>query len=632
MVKGNIFDKVNDITNSDNNSSKDNSQNIKKETEERKKQEAELHKQRVKNQKELNKLQKNQLKELIELEKKGFVYPLEALSAKWKNAHANAKDSANDTDKSLGQRTVAGLQDTMMNTVEGIGKAISKGFSELITGVDTYLTQYSEYMGKWNTRLQGTQKNYTSITKLIDSALGVNAYITQSKVFEKLNTYVQEGIAYNVEQRAFLGTVSDKIAATFEANNKTLLQIIRIQQADSTAARLGMESRLTTFLNSMYQDTTYLNGLSDSVSSAILGANSQLSRNGSLAFEYQVQKWLGSMSSVGVSENTIQSLAQGINALGTGDINSLSGNNALQNLLVMAANTAGLDYSSLLSGGMNENTTNKLMSGLVQYMQSIAGTSNQVVKSQYANIFGMTVSDLTSILNLSSQDLVSISNNMLDYSQAINETEQQLKNIGSRTSLSEKIQNVFNNVMSTVGEGIANNVASYTTYLLNSTIMKATGNGIEANIPLLGAVNLNKAIQGGIVGMSLLNKAGSIFQGLSNAGNLSLDPNLWNWNETTGRGNGLTPTFAESNVGKSVSKTTYIGNSEESAIYQSSITSANETAQQVTGAEEDDKMTAAIVNSIDPNVKIITDILVDWKNNGIDIKNYSFAGIPGLFN
>ncbi|WP_300924715.1 hypothetical protein [uncultured Clostridium sp.] len=276
----------------------------------------------------------------------------------------------------------------------------------------------------------------------------------------------------------------------------------------------------------MYQDTTYLNGLSDSVSSAILGANSQLSRNGSLAFEYQVQKWLGSMSSVGVSENTIQSLAQGINALGTGDINSLSGNNALQNLLVMAANTAGLDYSSLLSGGMNENTTNKLMSGLVQYMQSIAGTSNQVVKSQYANIFGMTVSDLTSILNLSSQDLVSISNNMLDYSQAINETEQQLKNIGSRTSLSEKIQNVFNNVMSTVGEGIANNVASYTTYLLNSTIMKATGNGIEANIPLLGAVNLNKAIQGGIVGMSLLNKAGSIFQGLSNAGNLSLDPNL----------------------------------------------------------------------------------------------------------
>lgn len=351
----------------------------------------------------------------------------------------------------------------LMSAAEAVGKSIGKGLSSLNNSIDTYLTQYSSYMGIWNTRLQGTDKTYSSITKLVDRAIGMNAYVTQSKVLEKLNTYVQEGIAYNVEQRAFLGTVSEKIAATFDAANGTLLQLIRIQQADSTAARLGMESTLTQLLNSMYSDTSYLNGLSDSVSAAILQANSQLSRDGSLSFEYSVQKWLGSMSSVGVSDSTIQSIAQGINSLATGDVNALSSNTSLQNLLVMAANSAGLDYSTLLTGGMNANTTNQLLQGLVTYLQSLAQTQNQVVKSQYANLFGVTISDLTSLLNLSTQDLNSIANNMLSYSNAIAETEYQLTQLSSRTSTAQKVENVLNNVMSSIGEGIANNVVSYTT-------------------------------------------------------------------------------------------------------------------------------------------------------------------------
>lgn len=499
----------------------------------------------------------------------------------------------------------------LMSAAEAVGKSIGKGLSSLNNSIDTYLTQYSSYMGIWNTRLQGTDKTYSSITKLVDRAIGMNAYVTQSKVLEKLNTYVQEGIAYNVEQRAFLGTVSEKIAATFDAANGTLLQLIRIQQADSTAARLGMESTLTQLLNSMYSDTSYLNGLSDSVSAAILQANSQLSRDGSLSFEYSVQKWLGSMSSVGVSDSTIQSIAQGINSLATGDVNALSSNTSLQNLLVMAANSAGLDYSTLLTGGMNANTTNQLLQGLVTYLQSLAQTQNQVVKSQYANLFGVTISDLTSLLNLSTQDLNSIANNMLSYSNAIAETEYQLTQLSSRTSTAQKVENVLNNVMSSIGEGIANNVVSYTTWLMTDLVEKATG-GI--NIPTIGAfgnfidlnVTVTQLMKTGIVGISTLSKIGTILSGFSKIGSLSL--NDWGATETTGRGRGLDTTISDLNTGISTttSQTAYIGNSSGSDMYSSSITAAKEDAQSQFGGEEDTvNLDDLIKEDLVPDVKSI---------------------------
>ena len=498
----------------------------------------------------------------------------------------------------------------LMSAAEAVGKSVGKGLSSLNNSIDTYLTQYSSYMGIWNTRLQGTDKTYSSITKLVDRAIGMNAYVTQSKVLEKLNTYVQEGIAYNVEQRAFLGTVSEKIAATFDAANGTLLQLIRIQQADSTAARLGMESTLTQLLNSMYSDTSYLSGLSDSVSAAILEANSQLSRDGSLAFEYSVQKWLGSMSSVGVSDTTIQSIAQGINSLATGSVTSLSNNTSLQNLLVMAANAAGLDYSTLLTGGMNANTTNQLLGGLVTYLQSLAQTENQVVKSQYANLFGVTISDLTSLLNLSSKDLVSISKNMLGYSEAIAETEYQLTQLSSRTSMGQQLENFTNNVLSSMGEGIANNKAAYVTWMLTDLIEKATG-GI--NIPTISAfgtfVDINATVtqlmKTGIVGISTLGKIGTILSGFSKIGSLSLDD--WNATETTRRGRGLDTTISDLNTGISTttSQTAYIGNSSGSDIYSSSITAAKEDAQAQFGGDDTVNIEDLIKDNLVPDVRSI---------------------------
>ena len=101
---------------------------------------------------------------------------------------------------------------------------------------------------------------------------------------------VSQGIAFNVEQRATLDVMKDKIATTFEATNGTLLRLVRIQEQDTTAGRLGMESALTAFLNNMYQTTEYMEGIAKTVKGNLEEAMSLMTGENALSFEYQVQK------------------------------------------------------------------------------------------------------------------------------------------------------------------------------------------------------------------------------------------------------------------------------------------------------------------------------------------------------
>ena len=105
----------------------------------------------------------------------------------------------------------------------------------------------------------------------------------------------------------------------------------------------------------------------------------------------------------------------------------------------MAASRGGLDYASMLTQGASAQQVNALLSNVVKYIQEIGSTQNLAVRSQYAQMFGMTISDMTALLNLSSADLVDISNNMLSYSDTISEVNNQLRQVGGRTHFSEMI-------------------------------------------------------------------------------------------------------------------------------------------------------------------------------------------------
>jgi hypothetical protein len=128
------------------------------------------------------------------------------------------------------------------------------------------------------------------MTADITGIAGVSPLIKQSSLANRVSEMVGKGIAFNVEQRAVLQELSGKIATTFNAANGTLLRLVKIQQQDTTAGRLGMESALTAFLNNMYETTEYMEGLATSVKSSLEEAMSLMSGENALSFEYQVQK------------------------------------------------------------------------------------------------------------------------------------------------------------------------------------------------------------------------------------------------------------------------------------------------------------------------------------------------------
>lgn len=544
---------------------------------------------------------KEQEKYLKQLRKLQDNYSKQSLKDKLEEANQKAKIEYESTNNVFKKTAALGKQITT-SFASNMGKAVGQAMDKGLTDIGKYIDSYGQYMSSIQTRLQGSSKDYYSMVSRFNRNLATSPYVSQEKLLTNLNTLVAQGISYNVDQRAFLMTVSDKIATTFDAANGTLLRLIKIQQADSTAARLGLETSLNQFLNKMFKDTSYLNSLSKSVSSAIIDANSQLSRNQSLEFEYQAQKWLGALSSVGVSENTISAIAQGIGYLGSGNISALSSNNALQSLLIMASNIAGLDYSSILTGGMNAADVNALMKGIVTYGQRIAGSGSQVQKSAYAQMFGMSISDLTSMLNLSEQDISSILGSSLTYEGALSATQQGLSTISQRTTLAEKIQNVYGNVMSSLGGNIASNAFLYSSWLLADMLQKS-GADPSYKVPFLGSTTVATTAKQAIVGVGLLSKVGQILGALNTSGRLSLGD--WGAAETNITTRGLTSAISDS-IHQTISSSTYVGDT-AATIAKTALATTEYQPEVFTGAESDIK--SILEDSIDGNVQLMTQTL-----------------------
>ena len=309
-----------------------------------------------------------------------------------------------------------------------------------------------------------------------------------------------------------------------------------------------------------------------------------------------------------MSSDTLTTFAQGINYLGTGNVTSLSSNSSLQNLLVMSANRSGISYSDMLTKGVDADTANALLKGMVLFMQDIAKSENQVVKAQYADLFGMTISDMSAILNVTAEDLKNIAGNMLSYQESVEELTHQSQQVPSRMHLSEMMDNLVSNAKAGIGAEIANSPGLYATWMINDLIEQATG-GI--NIPFISAfgsgvdlnANINQLVKLGIIGLGTLGQIGNIIGGLGSRGGLNLSS--WGYEDYTSHGTGFTGISAGVSVG--ASSTQYIGNASGDDMYASSLGSAYDSAkdqQEITGqnSEESDKITPAVVDEIQPDV------------------------------
>lgn len=369
---------------------------------------------------------------------------------------------------------------------DAVNNIISGGIDKLRNGISQAAETYAGYVDRIQVRLLGANESVKSITDKLSGVFGASPIFRMTSVMDKVAEVVEKGITFNVESRAAMAVLKDKIAATFDAFDSSLLRLIKIQQEDSTQARLGMESLLTDYFNTQFQDSSYLYGQSAQVRSALLEAESRLSTEDATRFEYVVQKWLGSMSSVGVSDTLIQKLAQGIGYLGSGNVSALTGDTTLETLLATLSSRSNVSYGQMLTNGVQLSDITSLMTGLYSLAKEISDTDNAVKLSEYARIFGMSVSDIVSIMNLSSEDMQAIANDLdVTYEGLIQRVsdESTFEKLLSRTSVASIGENLWQNFLYGAGQEVGSNLGSYISWKVLD-ILAGTFEGVETGVDI----------------------------------------------------------------------------------------------------------------------------------------------------
>lgn len=497
--------------------------------------------------------------------------------------------------------------------VAQLAGVLTNAIGDFAKKLDNQIESIARKQSTINTRLQGSDKKWQDINKTFNKVAGASPLIKQEDLVTNLENMVEAGINYNVEQRAFLATISKKIATTFNAADSTLLKLVRLQQKDSTAARLGMESTMTAFLNNMYENTEYLKGVAESVRSQLAEAESLMSDTGALEFEYQMQKWLGSLYSVGMSQSAVNNIAGAVGKLAAGDISGITGGGT-SNLLMMAANQSGISITDALADGLDASKTNKLMQAMVEYLAGLYNNSknSKVLQQQFAQVYGVQASDLKAAVNLAndnSKTINAISNNNLTYSTAIQQLTDMAGTMYQRTSMGEMLENGLANLKYTMSSGIANNPALYTTYKIAGILDDVVG-GIQ--LPFIntffGGIDLHTSVAD-IMRTAAL--SGSILSGLGGIiGSLSGGRSGWGTNmlKTMGIGSNVTSVKRGSGTGLAtsgvtVSESGYAGNASGSDVQNKTMSSADEQKQEAQATEEDNGNET--MERIDQNVAAI---------------------------
>jgi hypothetical protein len=479
-----------------------------------------------------------------------------------------------------------------------IADELASALSDIAKQLENQIDSIGSQKGIIDTALQGSKNStkygsyWSKISSDLTAVAGISPLVKQSDIASNLQSMVTSGIAFNVEQRAFLQTIKSKIADTFDATDGTLLRLIRVQQQDSTASRLGMESALTAFLNNMYENTEYLKQVASGVKTSLEEAMSLMSAVDAVGFEYQVQKWMGSLYSVGMSHTSVSSISQALGQISAGDISGLTGSGT-GNLLVMAANVAGMSIADILQNGLTDSETNRLMEAMVEYLSEIASETkdSKVVQQQIASVYGITASDLRAASNLSSS-ISNISRNSLNYNGGISRLYQMAGSMYSRTGTGELLSNMWDNAQYSLAAGIASNPALYAVYKA-AGLIDAMGGMDLPEVAYLGTeVNLQTSLadlmRAGALGSSMLGMVGKLATGgggISGLGMLTSMGVLPGMTTTVVRGSGSTGGLLSS--GSSVSSSGMISNVSGSDLQAKTVGDATDDAnKQLIEAQE----------------------------------------------
>lgn len=518
----------------------------------------------------------------------------------------------------LGNAAQRSAEKAMINSLKSVGKAITEGLNV----INRTISDYAKYQTSINARLQGR----TTFGELVDTLdeVAFSPLISASNLYSNLNDLVNQGIVTNVAQRAFFATIKDGISTTFDATSESLNRIIRIQRNDSTAARLGMESYLTRFLNVYVENTEYLQSTFDNVASSLLEASAVLGRasgvGASLEFEYVVQKWLGSLTGIGLSEQTAQSIATALGRLGAGDVDVLTDD--IGKLLTMSASAIGINIGEVLNEGLDAATTNKLLMSMVGYLQTLADTGTNVTKAELAKVFGVSISDLVAVAKMQQSDIRAINDDLLSYTGMYTSLRNQFNQLPSRMGIANILENLFSNLTYQTGMSIAANPVSFAMWKITDLIQGVTG-GI--NIPFITAlgtgIDLNTTVENlmklGLVGVNMLGNIGNIVNGMRSIGSgevlldkLQISAGSGNF-KTFGPGLNL---GAARTSGSGTSQITYIGQEDSDSYHEATI------AQQKSKSDKELQKEISSQEENNPTLKILKYLAED-----VDLKGTAVA-------
>ena len=416
--------------------------------------------------KELGSIKKGMSKKDQESIDNPYNFSREQLTNNLKDIKDEVRQGFKDSTSSL-----SAFGDTIVNAV-----AASRNFFNGI--VDGTVNSISQYYGPIAASLEGVNgelKDFKSINNRLQLDIGLSSLVKQEAVLNSINNLVSQGITSDIESLGILTSIRDKTVSSFDVTNSDLRRLVRLnqQRGNLTAKQFGLADALKESFNSTFGDSSFLNNMFQSLTGTVLDAVSANANSGgtdSTAFYSVLESWLGAMYESGVDTNTINAIAQGVNYLGSGNVQALSGNKQLQNLMLLSMDRAGLDYADILQRGLSDSNMNVLLSTIVDYLAEITSNTkeNNVLQSSYANLFNMSVTDMTAIQNLSKSGYSALG---MSGGSALAQASNELNKVASRTSTAEQINNVIDNAKYAFGSSIAANKLAYFTYKTSNLIL-----------------------------------------------------------------------------------------------------------------------------------------------------------------
>lgn len=405
-------------------------------------------------------------------EQKDSFAPLEGLRAA-RDAFSINKEAGMSPVKALMniKEAIQTGNDEQKESFKALSGVLTSGFNALNTMIDNAARLMESSYGRVNAAIDGTGKTFSDYVDNM-SNLGISTLIKQEDLLQNLSNVATQGITSDLEQIALLTTIKDKTVASFDATDGNLRRLVRLNQnlGNLTAKQFGLAAVLRTELNAAFGDSSFIGRQFQQLTGTLLDAVSANALKGSTDstnFYAVMETFAAGMYEAGVDEGTVSSIAQGINYLGSGNVQALSGNKALQNLLLLSMDRAGLDYATILQQGLNTKDTYLLLSEIIDYLADITDSTkkNNVLQSSYANLFNLSITDMSAIRNLSqnstfrnyaNRSLIQNGNEALNYAKS-----EMLAISDERTMFSEVLNNFVENTKFSLGAGVANSTWAY---------------------------------------------------------------------------------------------------------------------------------------------------------------------------